>query len=126
MNLNKKLVLLMQQHNIPNLRQLSQISNIPYMTLKDIMDKDIDIKLSTANKLCQFFKISLNELFNNEVYLDSETNKTIEKDTNSQFQSFDTSNLNSADIKNVKKYIDFLKYSKKIENKNKLKNNIYS
>lgn len=61
MNLADKLNILMKRNNIKNPKELSQNLNlqnlkIPYTTLLTIVNNEVqDIKLGTAQKLCNFF-----------------------------------------------------------------------
>ena len=44
--------------------------NIPYTTLKDITDGiTTNIRLETGKKICDFFDLTLDELFRNEIDL---------------------------------------------------------
>lgn len=44
--------------------------DIPYTTLKDITDGiTTNIRLDTARKICDFFNLTLDELFRNEIDL---------------------------------------------------------
>ena len=58
---------LMQRRHIANLRVLSQSSGIPYTTLDGLYKKGCEnVKLSTLNKLCDYFDVSLDYLVNGE------------------------------------------------------------
>ena len=61
----------MKKNKIKNISQLSKETGIPYTTLKSIFDGDVnDIRLSTSRKLCDFFKITLDELLDDEISID--------------------------------------------------------
>lgn len=70
MDLIGKLKMLMKKNNIKNIAQLSKETNIPYTTLKSIFDGDVnDIRLSTSKKLCDYFKITLDDLLDDTIEL---------------------------------------------------------
>lgn len=70
LNLIQKLNILMKKNDIRNISQLSKETSIPYTTLKSIFDGDVnDVRLSTSQKLCNYFSISLDELLDNDVEL---------------------------------------------------------
>ena len=71
MNLIEKLNLLMKKNSIKNISQLSKLTSIPYTTLKSIFDGDVnDVRLSTSRKLCDHFKITLDELLDDDIPLE--------------------------------------------------------
>ena len=70
MNFLDKLDFLMKQKNIKNLHALSEQANIPYTTLKNFSvrpDGTEKIKLSTLNKLKDFFGCTLDYLVDDNV-----------------------------------------------------------
>ena len=70
MVLCEKIEYLMKSNNIPNTHQLSILTDIPYTTLKSILSNNTtDIKISTAKKLCNYFKLTFDELLNDDVNL---------------------------------------------------------
>lgn len=70
MDLKEKLSSLMKQNGIKNLYDLSRQCDIPYTTLRNIMIDNIsNIRIDTAIKLCDFFKVSLDELLQSELDL---------------------------------------------------------
>ena len=74
MILSDKIEYLMKTNNIPNTHQLSMLTNIPYTTLKSIFSNNTtDINLSTAKKLCNYFKLTFDELLNDDVSLPERT-----------------------------------------------------
>ena len=111
MELIHKLQILMKKNKIKNISQLSKETGIPYTTLKSIFDGDVnDIRLSTSRKLCDFFKITLDELLDDEISIDE----------NFKFASYDgvdTEGLDENDIKEINRFVEFIKNKKKNENK---------
>ena len=101
----------MKKNKIKNISQLSKETGIPYTTLKSIFDGDVnDIRLSTSRKLCDFFKITLDELLDDEISIDE----------NFKFASYDgvdTEGLDENDIKEINRFVEFIKNKKKNENK---------
>lgn len=70
MDLIQKLNILMKKNNIKNIAQLSKLTELPYTTLKSIFDGDVnDIRLSTSQKICSTFGITLDELLNDNIDL---------------------------------------------------------
>lgn len=70
MDLKSKLLSLMERDRIKNLYDLSRQCNIPYTTLRNIIFDNIsNIRIETAMKLCDFFKVSLDELLSNQIDL---------------------------------------------------------
>ena len=68
MVLSDKIEYLMKSNNISNTHQLSILTNIPYTTLKSIFSNNTtDIKIGTAKKLCNYFKLTFDELLNDDV-----------------------------------------------------------
>ncbi len=130
MELIDKLHLLMQKNNIKNLSQLSKETNIPYTTLKSIFNRDVnDIRLSTSKKLCNYFKISLDDLFDDNIELTSlkniplsefNTDKPVKDNEkteynnvpNKLFNEIDTEGLDEEDIKKINIFVEFLKNKK--------------
>lgn len=79
MNLIEKLNLLMKKNSIKNISQLSKLTNIPYTTLKSIFDGDVnDVRLSTSRKLCDHFKITLDELLDDDIPLEGFQNMNVD------------------------------------------------
>lgn len=111
MELIHKLQILMKKNKIKNISQLSKETGIPYTTLKSIFDGDVnDIRLSTSRKLCDFFKITLDELLDDEISIDE----------NFKFASYDgvdTEGLDENDIEEINRFVEFIKNKKKNENK---------
>lgn len=107
MELIHKLQILMKKNKIKNISQLSKETGIPYTTLKSIFDGDVnDIRLSTSRKLCDFFKITLDELLDDEISIDE----------NFKFASYDgvdTEGLDENDIKEINRFVEFIKNKKK-------------
>ena len=59
---------LMKRRGISNLHALANESDVPYTTLKGFYEKGCDnVKLSTLNKLCTYFNVSLDYLINGDV-----------------------------------------------------------
>lgn len=108
MNLSMKLNYLMKKNNIKNPKDLSIKLNesnlgIPYTTLLTIINGEVqDIKLGTANKLCAFFKITLDELLNDNISIDSK-----------KFINLDVTHLSELEIQEIKNYVDYIKSRKK-------------
>lgn len=73
MNLAEKINLLMIQNDIKNPKELSKKLiekdlKIPYTTLLTIINNEVqDIKLGTARKICTFFRITLDELLDDNI-----------------------------------------------------------
>ncbi len=111
MELIHKLQILMKKNKIKNISQLSKETGIPYTTLKSIFDGDVnDIRLSTSRKLCDFFKITLDELLDDEISIDE----------NFKFASYDgvdTEGLDENDIEEINRFVEFIKNKKKNENR---------
>ena len=111
MDLIQKLQILMDKNNIKNISQLSRETNIPYTTLKSIFDGDVnDIRLSTSRKLCNFFRITLDELLDDDISLS----------TDFRFASnngVDTQGLDENDIEEINRFVEFIKNKKKNEKK---------
>lgn len=113
MDLIEKLQFLMKKNNIKNISQLSRETNIPYTTLKSIFDGDVnDIRLSTSRKLSDFFKITLDELLDDDISLNE----------NFRFASYNgisTEGLDENDIEEIKRFVEFVKNKKKNEEEEK-------
>jgi len=78
MNLLDKLEFLMKEKGIKNLNVLSDLSGIPYTTLKGFYTKGTDnIKLSTLEKIKNYFDVALDYLLDDEI-TDPEYGKTID------------------------------------------------
>lgn len=107
MELIQKLQILMKKNNIKNISQLSKETGIPYTTLKSIFDGDVnDIRLSTSRKLCDFFKITLDELLDDDISLNE----------NFKFASYNGVNidgLDENDIEEINRFVEFVKNKKK-------------
>lgn len=111
MELIEKLHLLMQKNNIKNISQLSKETNIPYTTLKSIFDGDVnDIRLSTSRKLCDYFKITLDELLDDDISLNDNFKYA-------SYHGIDTDELDENDIEEINRFVEFIKNKKKNENK---------
>lgn len=68
MDFFEKLEFLMEKNNINNLNALSTESEIPYMTLKNFYNRGIEnVRLSTIQKLADFFDVTLDYLMREEV-----------------------------------------------------------
>ncbi len=111
MDLTEKLQFLMKKNNIKNISQLSKETNIPYTTLKSIFDGDVnDIRLSTSRKLSDFFKITLDELLDDDISLNE----------NFRFASYNginTDELDENDIEEINRFVEFIKNKKKNKKK---------
>ena len=95
MELIQKLNYLMKKNNIKNISQLSKETGIPYTTLKSIFDGDVnDIRLSTSRKLCDYFKITLDDLLDDNIELD--------QFRMASYNAVDTEGLDENDIKEIK------------------------
>lgn len=67
MKLTDKLDILMEEKDIKNIRELSQLSGIPYMTIRNFWVKGADnVKLSTLLKLKRFFGVTLDYLVDDD------------------------------------------------------------
>lgn len=106
MDLIKKLDILMKRKNIKNISQLSKETNIPYTTLKSIIDGDVnDIRLSTSRKLCDYFNITLDELLDDDIELND-----FRYASNG---GISTEGLDESDIKEINSFVKFIKNKKK-------------
>lgn len=109
MDLIEKLKFLMKKNNIKNISQLSKETNIPYTTLKSIFDGDVnDIRLSTSRKLSDFFKITLDELLDDDISLNEDFKFA-------SYNGFDSNELDENDIEEIKRFVEFIKNKKKNE-----------
>lgn len=109
MDLIEKLQFLMKKNNIKNISQLSRETNIPYTTLKSIFDGDVnDIRLSTSRKLSDFFKITLDELLDDDISL-NENLKSV------SYNGINTDELDENDIEEINRFVEFIKNKKKNE-----------
>lgn len=105
MELIQKLNYLMKKNNIKNISQLSKETGIPYTTLKSIFDGDVnDIRLSTSRKLCDYFKITLDDLLDDNIELD--------QFRMASYNAVDTEGLDENDIKEINKFVEFIKQKK--------------
>lgn len=114
MNLLEKLNWLMKENNIKNIAQLSKEADIPYTTLKSILDGDVnDVRLSTSRKLCDFFKITLDDLLDNSIELKHN------KDDDFRYASYggEDEELDEEDEKKIRAFVEFLKTQKKQKDK---------
>ena len=106
MNLIEKLNFLMKKNNIKNISKLSKETKIPYTTLKSILDGDVyDIRLSTSKKLSNYFKISLDDLLDNNIDIKENLKST-------SYYEFDTNGLDEEDIKEINRFIEFIRNKK--------------
>lgn len=106
MELIEKLNLLMEKNNIKNISQLSKETNIPYTTLKSIFDGDVnDIRLSTSRKICDFFHITLDELLDDDIALDSFRYASS--------NGIDLEGLDEETIEDIKDYVEYKRNLKK-------------
>lgn len=84
MDMASKINVLMKRNNIKNPKELSKELNknnlnIPYTTLLTIINNEVqDVKLGTARKLCDYFKITLDELLDDSVDLDGFENISVD------------------------------------------------
>lgn len=62
MNIYDRILFLMEKKEIKNFMELSKLSGIPYMTLKNIFNRKSDIKASVLNKLKLVLDTSLEYL----------------------------------------------------------------
>lgn len=106
MELIEKLHILMNKKNIKKISQLSRETNIPYTTLKSIFDGDVnDIRLSTSKKLCDYFKITLDDLLDDDIEL--------EDFHYASYSGIDIKGLDENDIEEINKFVEFIKNKKK-------------
>lgn len=102
---------LMNEKNI-NLNQLSKLSGIPYMTLKNFWVKDYkNIKLSTLRQLANFFNVSLDYLITGNVTDDEKIKLVYNK-------------LNKEGQKEVLNYINNLLQNPKYSSDHQLSDNL--
>lgn len=101
----------MKKKNIKNISQLSRETNIPYTTLKSIFDGDVnDIRLSTSRKLSDFFKITLDELLDDDISLEP-------KFKFASYNGINIDELDEKDIEEINRFVEFIKNKKKNEKK---------
>lgn len=105
MGLKEKLMSLMKENKIKNLYDLARQCNIPYTTLRNITSDDKEnqssLRVDTAMKLCDFFKISLDELLSNQIDLSE-----VEFASNNGIE-----NADCLTIDEVKEVNDFIKWT---------------
>lgn len=112
MNLAEKINLLMTQNDIKNPKELSEKLNekglkIPYTTLLTIINNEVqDIKLGTAKKICTFFRITLDELLDDNIPILDIT------------KPLNTDGLSEQDIKELQELIEIKKKLRKNEGNN--------
>lgn len=107
MNLIEKLNILMKKKNIKNISQLSKETNIPYTTLKSIFDGDVnDIRLSTSRKLCDYFKITLDDLLDDDIKIEDDFKVA-------SYNGINTEGLDKNDIEEINRFVEFVKNKKK-------------
>jgi len=105
MELKEKILELMKNKNIKNVRELSILCGIPYTTLRSIVVDGIsNIRISTAMDLCKFFDVTLDELLQDNI--DLPEIKT------AAYQGLDTEGLDVTDVKEVNEFIKFVKSKK--------------
>lgn len=105
MDIGEKILELMENKKIKNVRELSKRCDIPYTTLRAIIDGTIgDIKINTAIKLCNTFNITLDELFSENIELPEI--KT------AAYKGIDTDGLDISDVKEINEFIKFVKSKK--------------
>ena len=105
MNLIDKLKILMKKKNIKNLSQLSKEADIPYTTLKSIFDGDVnDIRLSTSRKLCDYFKITLDDLLDD--------NLSLKQFRIASYNGINLDGLTNEQIEKINDYVEFIRNQK--------------
>ena len=105
MDISEKLDLLMKKNEIKTVKELSEKMGIPYFTLKNIFQGNAsDIRLSTATKICDFFGITFDELFSE--------NLDISNIRLASYQGLDTEGLDVTDLKEVNEFIKYVKSKK--------------
>lgn len=115
MNLADKINFLMKRNNIKNPKELSEKltelnKKIPYTTLLTIINNEVqDIKLGTARKLCDFFHITLDELLDDDISIES----SISDIKLASYNGLNTEGMNEIDLKEIQEFIDFKKELKK-------------
>lgn len=68
MNLLDKIKILMKEKNVKNIRQLSEMSDVPYSTIDSLFKKGYEgVRLSTMTKLCSFFGCTLDYLMSDDI-----------------------------------------------------------
>ena len=101
----EKLELLMNEKNIKNKSELSNLSGIPYTTIDGFYKKGTDnIKLSTLKKLSQCLDCSLDYLVDDDI--NSDQPQTIAA-------HFDGEDYTEAELNKIKEFADFVKSSRK-------------
>ncbi len=107
MTLTEKLDRLMQEKGI-NRRQLSQQSEIPYMTIVNFYEKGTDnVKLSTLKKLANYFCVSLDYIADDSVEAASSfAHIELADEERSLIESFHTLNAEGRhELLNYSKYL---------------------
>ena len=108
MNIRDKIYKLMEDNDITKISDLTKSLErnnlkIPYTTLMSILNGDVkDIKVGTANKLCKFFNISLEELLGDDYKL-NENSRII----------LNVKELTTSDIEELKEIIEIKKRKRK-------------
>jgi len=101
MNFLDKLEFLMKEKSIKNLNVLSDLSGIPYTTLKEIYTKGTDdIKLVTLEKIKNYFDVTLDYLLDDEI-------------TNPEYGKIMVVAVSRAEETHIKKYRALDEYGKK-------------
>lgn len=78
MNLGERIEFLMKKNNIKNNKELSLLSNVPYSTIRDIVNNSSSMRTDTATALANFFEVSvdyllgLTSIHNPKKYLEDE------------------------------------------------------
>lgn len=68
--ISKKLLYLKDINGIKNIKEMARLIDIPYTTLKDLIDGITkNVRIDTGFKICNYFKLTLDELFNDSVDL---------------------------------------------------------
>ncbi len=105
MELKEKILELMENKGIKNLKELSSQCGIPYTTLRSIIIDGIsNIRINTAMTLCEFFDITLDELLSE--------NLEVPEVKTAAYQGLDTEGLDISDVKEVNEFIKFVKSKK--------------
>ena len=108
MNVGDKIYKLMKENDIEKTSDLAKALEkrnlkIPYTTLMSILNGNVkDIKVGTANKLCEFFNVSLEELVG-DVFKVDESSRII----------LNVKELTNNDIEELKQIIEIKKRKRK-------------
>lgn len=112
MTFNDKVDLFMQNNNIKTLKQLAEVSETPYTTLRDLYEKQSadNSRLSTIRKLSTYMKCTMDYLAYNDIENPNQTRRDANNDNSfvNQYKIlFDKDSVLTAEQKNF--MLNFIK-----------------